>query len=195
MLRWKIGQFLYLPDVWCAGLAFFCVGAVRFLRLQSGFLGWQFQVGRDAALLLLPPGVLYVVLPSWRWPSYGWLRWVGCFCEPCFSSPSHKDKGGGVQGSLLRRWTWCLGVWLRVFPVFLAWSVLAGGRLVLLSPLPWLWLGFALWNVVCALFGLYGGLLGSPLGRVRSFRCFCMDPSAASLVVHAFLASFRLFMV
>ena len=39
-----------------------------FLRLLGTFLEVQFRMGRVAALLLLPPGVLYVVLPSWRRP-------------------------------------------------------------------------------------------------------------------------------
>ena len=37
-----------------------------------------------------------------------------------------------------------------------------------------------MWTIVCALFGLCGGLEGSPLGRVRSFRSCGVDPSAAS---------------
>ena len=85
---------------------------------------------------------------------------------------------------------------MRDFPVFVAWSVLAGGRLVPSSPFLRLWLGFDLWTVFCALYGHCGGFLGSPLGRVRSIRCFCIAPSAAwvvvaSLIVYVFLDSFR----
>ena len=71
-------------------------------------------------------------------------------------------------------------VCLRVIPVFVAWSVLAGvAPRSFVAPSLDFWLGFDQWNVFCALYGHCGGCLGSPLGRVRSVRCFCIAPYAA----------------
>ena len=135
------------------------------------------------------PGGFFVSRGTSLGCSFGWAVPLPCcyclleFCTSCCppGGGPHRMGSAGLGASVspvspplrIRHGRVCSGLscttldlvprsLVACIPVFLARSVLAGERLVPLSPLPWTWLGCDLGIVVCALFGHCGGLLGSP---------------------------------